>query len=135
MFQEKVIFRIQRLTSCLSILAMLYRSNSLEWIQKTTFHCIELTCRTLATNVHQRIWNLVHEDLDDMGERKVSNVPDEQHLKIINEVKPSLHKLLMLAFEVLKRNSDEYICLEKVEQCLVIIDYIREEYNVRKRVL
>ncbi|CAD5229260.1 unnamed protein product [Bursaphelenchus okinawaensis] len=131
MFEESVVGRIDRSSSLLSMLFMLYRDNSREWIQKTLFHCIELTARTIATNIHQRVWNLVHED-NPQCDRKISNVSDETHVNIIYNIQPLLVKLLNLGFTVLNEGSDEYICLQKIEQCIKIVNYIQEELEVFK---
>uniref|UniRef100_A0A1I7SK67 Ras-GAP domain-containing protein n=2 Tax=Bursaphelenchus xylophilus TaxID=6326 RepID=A0A1I7SK67_BURXY len=131
MFDESVISRIERSASLLSVLSMLYQQVSRDWIQKALFHCIELTSRTVATNVHQRVWNLVHED-NPKCDRKLSNISDEVHVLIIQKTQPQLVKLLKLGFSVLNEGSDEYICLQKIEQCLTIISYIQEELETFK---
>lgn len=135
MFELRVVDRLRRVSALLSALAMLYARRSAEWIRKSVFHCVELSARTLATNVHQRVWNLVYEDEDTDSERKLSNVSDEQHLLIIDSVKPLLAKALRLGFGVLDPKSDEFVCLQKIEQCVPIVDFILDEFEHLKRLL
>lgn len=89
---------------------------------------MELTARIIATNMYQRIWNLVYEDCE--GERTTTTIGDEKHAEIMHDLKPILLELIELCSKAVPELSDEYVCLEKIGQCVKIIDFIEEEFKV-----
>jgi len=130
MYSERVIERLHRISTLFSVIFMLYHATNAEWIQKTLFHCVELTARIISTNMHQRVWNLVYEDCE--GERSLTTIGDEKHAAIMRDLKPILVELIDLGIKAIPEQSDEYICLEKIGQCVKIIDFIEEEFRKLK---
>ncbi|KAI6194948.1 hypothetical protein M3Y96_01179200 [Aphelenchoides besseyi] len=126
LYTPRVVERLKRIVTIFAVLHMLYAQTTGEWIQKTLFHCVELTARILATNMHQRVWNLVYEDCE--GERKPTEISDEKHAAIISETKPVLLELIDLGLQAMPPMSDEFLCLEKIGQCVRIIDFIEDEF-------
>ncbi|KAI6218164.1 hypothetical protein M3Y99_01726700 [Aphelenchoides fujianensis] len=125
-YARRVVERLRRIVTLFSVLHMLYAQTSGEWIQKALFHCVELTARILATNMHQRVWNLVYEDCE--GERKPTELADEEHAAIMADIKPVLIELIELGLRAMGPLSDEFLCLEKIGQCVRIVDFIEDEF-------
>ncbi|KAI6218222.1 hypothetical protein M3Y99_01720400 [Aphelenchoides fujianensis] len=126
-YARRVVERLRRIVTLFSVLHMLYAQTSGEWIQKALFHCVELTARILATNMHQRVWNLVYEDCE--GERKPTELADEEHAAIMADIKPVLIELIELGLRAMGPLSDEFLCLEKIGQCVRIVDFIEDEFD------
>lgn len=55
---------------------------------------------------------------------------DDDHKHIISSTRPILIQLIELGNLCVEKNSDEYNCLDKIKQCLKIIDYIEEDFEV-----
>jgi hypothetical protein len=128
MYSDKVVERLRRIFTLFSVVYMLYNTTNGEWIQKALYHCVELTARVLANNMEQRVWNLVYEDCE--GERKPTTIGDAKHEEIMHEVKPVLVDLIDLGLKAIPELTDERVCLEKIGQCVKIIEFIEAEYKV-----
>lgn len=129
MYDFRIINCLERLLTIFYVMQMLYLEQNQEWISKAIFYTIELTAHVLASNLQQRVWNLIGQDCE-KKEKKVTEINDFEHKKISKEIKPILAEFLELGSFVIKKNTDELHCIEKIKLCLTIFDYIEEEFEV-----
>ncbi|KAH7724076.1 hypothetical protein AAVH_08335 [Aphelenchoides avenae] len=127
LYSFAAIERLNRALTLLMLINMLYGDTIREWVQKVLFHTIELCARVIASNLQQRVWNLVYENCE--GERKKTDLSDQEHRDIEDAAKPILLELIKIGMEVMDKNSDEMVCMEKIRQCLTILEYIEEEFQ------
>ncbi|KAI1732568.1 hypothetical protein Ddc_01441 [Ditylenchus destructor] len=129
LLHSSVVDRLQRALTIFSMIHILYVPTNRDWIHKALFHAIELTARVLATNLQQRMWNMLGEDCSDRAERKFTLQTHSESKKMAHEVRPLLTEYLRLGEMCMEQNTDEYVCLEKIRQCLTILDYIEEDFD------
>uniref|UniRef100_A0A914E8T8 Uncharacterized protein n=1 Tax=Acrobeloides nanus TaxID=290746 RepID=A0A914E8T8_9BILA len=120
-FVDTIQSRLQRIYTIFSALQLLYSGLNKDWLQKTIFYTVELISRIFATKIKENAKKLLAVKDDER-----ENI-EEGEGENFSEIKPIFLEFLKLGSSIFDERSEEHACLEKIRQCMRIIDFIEEE--------